>query len=174
MRKLHIGGRHRHPEWEVLDAIAEPHVDHVGNALDLSRFPTATFDALYASHVAEHFGYQKDLLAALREWNRVLVPGGTLYVSVPDLDTLAELFLLRESVDLRERFEIVRMMFGGQMHQHDFHFVGLNEEFLADFLKTAGFSDLRRVDDFGLFDDTSRFAFKGIPISCNIVARKPV
>ena len=173
MRKLHIGGQRPHPEWEILDAIPAPHVNHVGNALDLSRFPTGTFEALYASHVAEHFGYQNDLLAALKEWNRVLAPGGTLYVSVPDLDTLCELFLLRESINVQQRFAIMRMMFGGQLNPHDFHYVGLNEEFLRDFLRGAGFAEPRRVESFGLFDDTSQVAFNGVPISCNMIARKP-
>ena len=173
MRKLHIGGQQPHPEWEILDAIAHPRVTHLGNAKDLSRFADGTFSAVYASHVAEHFGYQRDLLQALHEWRRVLTPGGTLYISVPDLDILAELFLLRESIDIHGRFHIMRMMFGGQMDDRDFHYVGLNEEFLRDFLSAAGFADVRRVDEFGIFDDTSRFAFNGVPISCNLIATNP-
>lgn len=172
MRRLHIGGRTKAEGWEILDALERPEVDHVGNARDLSRFSDATFDAVYASHVLEHFSYVRDLLPVLREWNRVLVPGGTLYASVPDMDTLAELFLLRESISMEDRWMVQRMMFGGQVDDYDFHHVGLNEEFLAAFLRDAGFVDLRRVDDFGLFQDTSLAAFNGVPISCNVVARK--
>jgi predicted SAM-dependent methyltransferase len=171
-RRLHIGGKVIHPEWEVLDALPGPHVNHVGNANDLSRFQDGTFSALYASHVAEHFGYQKDLLTALREWHRVLQPDGLLCVSVPDLDVLAELFLLRESLTIADRFQVMRMMFGGQTDPHDFHYVGLNEEFLLDFLRAAGFEDIRRVDEFSLFNDSSSFRFKGIPISLNLIARR--
>lgn len=172
MRRLHIGGRTRADGWEVLDALPRPEVDHVGNARDLSRFPDGTFEAVYASHVLEHFSYVRDLLPVLREWNRVLVPGGMLYASVPDMDTLAELFLLRESISLEDRWMVQRMMFGGQVDDYDFHHVGLNEEFLAAFLRDAGFADLRRVDDFGLFQDTSLATFNGVPISCNLMARK--
>ena len=173
MRRLHIGGSESRQDWEVLDVMPGAHVDHVGDAADLSRFTDSTFEAVYASHVAEHFGYRQDLLAALREWWRVLQPGGQLYVSVPDLDILAEMFLLRESIGIGDRFEIMRMMFGGQMDAHDFHRVGLNEEFLRDFLRSAGFTDIRRVEDFGLFQDTSLATFNGIPISCNLEARRP-
>jgi len=60
----------------VLDANPGPFVDHVGDAGDLSRFETGTFAAVYASHVLEHFDYKDGLVAALREWNRVLAPGG--------------------------------------------------------------------------------------------------
>lgn len=171
-RRLHIGGKVAHPEWEVLDAFPGAHVNHIGNANDLSRFPDGTFAAVYASHVAEHFSYQTDLLKALKEWHRVLQPDGVLCVSVPDLDVLAELFLLRESLTIEDRFHVMRMMFGGQVDEHDFHHVGLNEEFLVDYLKAAGFGDMRRVDEFSLFEDTSAFRFKGIPISLNLVARR--
>jgi predicted SAM-dependent methyltransferase len=62
--------------WEVLNAVAGPHVDHLGNAEDLARFADASFDVLYASHVVEHLDYRDRLAATLREWNRVLAPGG--------------------------------------------------------------------------------------------------
>jgi predicted SAM-dependent methyltransferase len=172
MRKLHIGGQVRAPGWEVLDAIEHPAADHVGLASDLSRFGDSTFEALYASHVVEHLDYHKELIAGLKEWNRVLVPGGTLYVSAPDLDTLAELFLLRESLSADDRFMVMRMMFGGHATPFDYHLVGLNEEFLHDFLVVAGFVDIKRVEDFGLFQDTSTMRFHGWPISVNLTARR--
>ena len=96
-----LGGRQSIQGWEILDAIERPGVDHVGDARDLSRFADGTFGVMYASHVVEHFDYKNELQTALAHWRRALVPGGTLYVSVPDLDTLAELFLLRDSLELR-------------------------------------------------------------------------
>lgn len=172
MRKLHIGGREKVEGWEVLDALERPEVDHVGSAADLSRFPDDTFHAIYASHVVEHFDYTDELLPALKEWRRVLAPGGTVYVSVPDMDTLAELFLLRESLTLEDRWHVMRMLFGGHVDKFDYHQTGLNEEFLGMFLNAAGFVNIRRVPEFGLFDDTSSYSFKGFPISCNMTAQK--
>lgn len=75
MRKLHVGGKVRTPGWEVIDATPGPHVDHVGNAKDLSRFETATFSDVYASHVLEHFDYRDEIFMTLVEWCRVLIPG---------------------------------------------------------------------------------------------------
>jgi len=173
MRKLHIGGMQKVAGWEILDAIQRPEVDHFGNAADLSRFADETFDEIYASHVVEHFDYKDALPRVLAEWRRVMVPGGTLYVSVPDLDTLAELVLLRETLTIEDRWMVMRMMFGGHVDEYDYHYVGLNQEFLAYFLTRAGFVNIRRVDEFGLFDDTSNMRFKGIPISCNLIATKP-
>ena len=172
-RRLHIGGEIPHPDWEILDAIPGPHVDHVGNANDLSRFADGTFAALYASHVLEHFDYMGELFKTLKEWKRVLEPGGTLHLSVPDLDVLASLFLRKDQFSVDERFEIQRMMFGGHISPHDYHLVGLNAEFLTVFLRGAGFVDIRQVPELGLFVDTSTMKVGEVLISLNMVAKKP-
>jgi len=172
-RRLHIGGEVRTEGWEVLDILPAPHVDHVCDAGDLSRFPDGTFASLYASHVLEHFDFKGSLAVALAEWHRVLCPGGRLYVSVPDLETLARLFLLKGRLSPDERFFVMRMMFGGHVDQHDYHLVGLDEELLARYLRQAGFSNIRRVDSLGQFDDTSAMVFAGKAISLNMIAEKP-
>lgn len=171
-RKLHIGGTVAREGWEILNAIPEPWVDHIGIAEDLSRFEDNTFAEVYASHVLEHLGYQSALPAALSEWHRVLVPEGRLMVSVPDLDTLCELYTQRDLLGAKERFSIMRMMFGGQVDQYDFHCVGLNEELLTTYLTDAGFTCIKRVHDFGLFADSSTLGFAGRPISLNLEAQK--
>jgi hypothetical protein len=88
------------------------------------------------------------------------------------MDILARLFLERERFSKADRFEVMRMIFGAHVDQYDYHVVGLNEEFLTDLLGKTGFADIRRVVDLGLFDDTSRFAFHGVPISLNMTAVK--
>ncbi len=172
-RKLHVGGKIRAAGWEILNANAGPDVDHVGNANDLSRFPDATFAEIYASHVLEHLDYQGELTRSLAEWHRVLEPGGRVYISVPDMDVLARLFLERETLTLDDRFMVMRMLFGGHTDPYDYHVVGLNEEFLNMFLGRAGFTGIRRVQNFGLFQDASTLQFKGTPISVNLIAEKP-
>ena len=173
VRRLHIGGTIRADGWEVLDANPGPCVDHVGDARDLSRFPENTFDWIYASHVLEHFDYKDALGAALKEWRRVLEPCGTLYLSVPDLDVLAGLLLEKDRLTLDERFFVMQMIFGGHLDRFDYHAAGFNEEFLRFFLRDCGFVNLRRVGEFGLFDDTSSMRFKGVAISLNFIAEKP-
>ena len=171
-RKLHIGGKIKVEGWEIINANPAPEVDHVGNANDLSRFPDAVFAEVYASHVLEHLDYRDELAGALAEWHRVLEPGGRLYVSVPDMDVLARLFLEKQLLTEGERFFVMRMMFGGHTDSYDYHLVGLNEEFLLRYLADAGFVRARRVENFGLFQDTSMMEFKGMPISVNMVAEK--
>jgi predicted SAM-dependent methyltransferase len=173
VRKLHIGGKTKAEGWEVLNANPDPCVDHVCNANDLSRFADNTFGEIYGSHIVEHLDYSGELQNTLKEWHRVLAPGGTLYISVPDLDVLAGLMLAKDELSLDERFLVMRMIFGGHVDKYDYHYVGLNQDFLASFLGMAGFVNLRRVPRFGLFDDTSNLVFKDTPISLNVIAEKP-
>ena len=172
-RKLHIGGHTRAAGWEILNAQPGPHVDHVLDARNLSTFADGTFEQIYASHVVEHFDYVDELLATLSEWCRVLEPEGVLFVSVPDLDVLARLFLDRTGLSVADRYLVMRMIFGGHVDRYDYHVVGLNDEFLGGFLVNAGFVHVQRVPRFGMFNDTSETVMNGTPISLNMVAHKP-
>ena len=171
--RLHIGGQAPHPDWKIVDIRPGPHVDYVGTCTSLSTFGDGTVAEIYASHVIEHLGYQSELATALHEFNRVLIAGGALRLSVPDLTALCALFL-DPALGSDERFHVMRMMFGGQINQADFHHVGLNEEFLTSYLSQAGFIDIARVDNFGLFDEASGLIFKDRRISLTRRARKPL
>ena len=171
VRRLHIGGKEVKAGWEILDAIAAGHVNHVGNARDLSRFADGTFAQLYASHVLEHFDYKDAIPAVLREWHRVLKPAGILCVSVPDLERLCHLYLTPGlAVDMR--FQLMRMIFGGHIDEYDYHLTGIDEWYLRKQLQEAGFASVRRVQSFDLFSDTSMMQVLGVPISLNVVATR--
>lgn len=170
-RRLHIGGKERREGWEIFDALPGDGVNHLGDAADLARFPEGTFDAVYASHVLEHFDYHQRIGVVLREWRRVLKPGGTLYVSVPDLERLCHLYLT-PGLAPEGRFHVMRMMFGGHVDAYDYHMAGIDERFLATELQAAGFSTGRRVQSFDLFEDSSTIRFLGVPISLNMIATR--
>ena len=171
-RKLHIGGKVRKPGWEVLNIQPGPHVDHIGNANDLSQFQDNTFAEIYASHIVEHLDYAGELQSTLKEWHRVLEYGGKLYVGVPDLDVLAGFLLDKKGLTPEERFNIMRIMFGGHVDAYDYHVVGLNQEFLTRFLVEAGFGAIRKVETFRLFQDASNIIFKDTLLSLNLTAEK--
>jgi len=161
------------PGWEIINAIDYPGVDHVGNARDLSRFNDKTFSCVYASHVLEHFDYATELPSVLKEWYRVLSPGGQLYISVPDLSILAQLILKREQLNLEEQIGVMRMIYGGHTTEYDYHYTGFNVDILAGYLLGAGFTGLERVEQFDIFRDTSMMSFKGVAISLNVIAFRP-
>ncbi len=149
-----------------------PAVDHLGDAQDLSRFPDACFAEVYASHCLEHLDFSGAMQTALREWRRVLVPDGRIFVSVPDLNALARLILI-PGLTVNDRFSIMKMVFGAHADAYDYHKVGFDFELLRYFLQEAGFVDIGRVDNFGLFEDYSSLVCGGIPISLNVIARRP-
>lgn len=171
-RKLHIGGQVKLPGWEVLNIQPGPCVDHVGDAEDLSQFGDETFEAMYASHVLEHFDYNGPLHKTLNEWYRVLKPDGKLYISVPDMDVLCQLFRKRKELDLQGRFQIMRMMFGGHMDSYDYHKIGFDFEILTAFLNQAKFRNPKQVEELGIFKDTSLLRVGGSLISLNVIAVK--
>ena len=172
MERLHIGGEQPRDGWKILNIQPGRGVEFVGNIRDLTGFADHSWDEIYASHVLEHIPME-GMVPALQGIFRILRPGGKLMLSVPDLETLCSLFVHPQLGKL-ERFHIMKMIYGGQCDAHDFHYIGLNFEFLSDYLVAVGFSEIERVPSFGLFDDTSDFAPYGIPISLNVVAYKAV
>jgi len=168
--RLHVGGKQSKEGWKILNIQPGPGVDHVGDCSDLSQFADGTVDEVYASHVLEHLGYREKLPRALAEFRRILRKGGTLRVSVPDFEVLCRLFLDPANSE-EQRFHLMRMAFGGQEDEHDFHCVGLTEEFLVGYLLRIGFPTVERVAEFALFDDASSLRFRETLISLNLIAR---
>jgi SAM-dependent methyltransferase len=83
-RRLEIGpGAHPVPGFETLDCRPGPHVDYLWDCTKPLPFPNDTFEVVYASHVLEHIPWYRTE-DVLREWVRVLRPGGRLEVWVPD------------------------------------------------------------------------------------------
>ena len=81
--RLNIGcGENLRPGWLNIDL--DPRADL---RLDIRRplpFPGGTCAEIYSEHVLEHLAYPGEVEEVLRDWWRVLAPGGTLSVGVPD------------------------------------------------------------------------------------------
>ena len=172
--KLHIGGMEKKEGWKILNIQKndgrEKHVDLVGDITDLSQFDDGSIEEIYASHTVEHID-NNDVQKTLKGIHRVLKDGGKFYVSVPDMDILCRLFL-DPKAPLNIKYEVMRMMFGGQVDEFDYHYFGWNMLLMEYFLKDAGFKKIERVKSFSLFNDTSELSFHGVPISLNVIAYK--
>jgi SAM-dependent methyltransferase len=89
-QRLH---KHFHgPEWcEIrLDIDPTVHPDIVCSMTDMSPVASQSVDAVWSSHNLEHL-HRHEVPAALAEFIRVLKPGGLLFLTLPDLQQVAEL-----------------------------------------------------------------------------------
>jgi predicted O-linked N-acetylglucosamine transferase (SPINDLY family)/predicted SAM-dependent methyltransferase len=172
VRRLHIGGREHTDGWEMMNVRDIPGTDHIGNANDMERFADNTFEVVYSSHVLEHMDYQGELQSALQQWLRVLKPGGSVEISVPNLEALSRLILNKE-LSAEQHFHVMRIIFGGHMHPHDYHLIGFTPTILRDMLVGAGFTSIEFVEPFTYFADNSGMLYAGELISLNVRAKKP-
>jgi predicted SAM-dependent methyltransferase len=168
--QLHIGGTEVKEGWKILNALPLQGVDFVGDARDLGAFGDGSCSKVYASHVMEHIEI-KSFHNVMKEIYRILSDDGAFYISVPDLEVLCKLFL-SEGLNAEQRFHVMKMMFGGQVDEYDFHKIGLTHEIMIEYFRAAGFSTVERVESFGLFNDASEFRPYGVPISLNLIVYK--
>ena len=122
-----IGGK---IDLTVLDARMDEFTDvvHAITTTNTLPFDDETFDAVYNSHILEHlpYFYEKPIL---KDWVRVIKPGGTLHTVVPAWEWVAKQVLMPP--EKRSRF-LKNMAMAGQQNEWDFHF----NMFTMDMLET--------------------------------------
>lgn len=176
--KLHLGCGKRHiPGFVHIDAIDYPHVDHVATIDNLSFIVDASVDLIYNCHVLEHFK-RRDVGRVLKEWHRVLKPGGILRVSVPDFAELCEVYRKFGHLDL-----VVGPLFGRQDYLYNIHYNIFDFATLELRLQEAGFVNIRRYDwretEHAAIDDFSQAYIphmdkeNGILVSLNVECDRP-
>ena len=169
---LNLGSRNRSiPGFKNMDIEAHEGVDFVGDCSDLSRFESDSIPEIYASHILEHFSLNKTL-DVLKEWHRVLEPGGKLYVAVPDFGRIVELY---QGTGFLSNW-MVRFLCGDQEYPTAYHYNIFDDNRLTEILNDAGFSDVFRVESFPMSDDDecSNLASEidGERVSLNLIATK--
>lgn len=94
--KLNLGcGNDIRPKgegWINVDIRRLEGVDEVADVRDLSIFRDGCAEEILANDLLEHIP-PADVPTALREWRRVLKPGGKLSLRIPDLKRIARRFL---------------------------------------------------------------------------------
>ena len=177
MIKLHLGcGKRFIPGYKHVDLAKFDHIDIFTSADNLGMIDTGSVTEIYACHLLEYFDVSK-AKEVLSEWNRVLVRGGLLRLSVPDFDALIGIY--SETKNLKK---VLGPMFG-KMALNDttiYHRTIYNRSLLKEILGESNFHKVNDWDTFKVFpdhDDFSKAFFphkdpKGIQVSLNMIAEK--
>ncbi len=177
MTKLHLGcGKRFIPGYTHVDLARFNHIEIFTNADNLSMIKDESADEIYACHLLNYFNLCEGK-KVLKEWNRVLVKGGILRLSVPDFDALLKIY--EETQDLQK---ILGPLFG-QMPLNEstiYHRTAYNRSLLEEVLRGSKFHRIEDWDTFVTFpdhDDFSKAFFPhkdptGIQVSLNIIAEK--
>jgi predicted SAM-dependent methyltransferase len=96
---LGCGARH-HPDWLNFDIHSTSPDVFPCNLLEGVPLPDASCDAVYNAALLEHLPRQ-DAERFLRECHRILKPGGTLRIGVPDLERIARIYLAKLEAGVR-------------------------------------------------------------------------
>lgn len=135
----------------------------VGRAHGTEVFPLAypdnLADEIRASHVLEHFPHGQ-ISAVLKDWFRVLKPGGLMKIAVPDFGKVAEAYVAGAN------FNAQGYVMGGQVDGSDFHQAIFDRDALRSALSASGLVLLGEWTS--EIDDCA-----ALPVSLNWSGRKP-
>ncbi|KKW48267.1 MAG: hypothetical protein UY99_C0007G0020 [Parcubacteria group bacterium GW2011_GWA1_59_11] len=126
-------------------------------------FPDRSFRFVFADHFFEHLDYPASARNVLKEMRRVLKPGGTVLLGVPDGGKAVRAYLRKDRRflrDLRGRYvkrspavevhgdlDLVNYLFRDQLDNPDYniHFWAYDADSLRGFLRSAGFRSASRA-----------------------------
>jgi predicted SAM-dependent methyltransferase len=109
-------------------------------ALRIENLPykNETVDEIVMLHVLEHLPVY-NVYHVLEEFFRILKPGGTLYLAVPDIKGTAELLAKAETPE--EEDWCIRLVHGTQRNEFSHHYCGYTERTLKKLLSDMGFGN---------------------------------
>lgn len=154
---------------DVAQARAGKSPDVLCDLRDLGVFQADSADEVMAIHVVEHF-WRWEIEAVLREWVRVLKPGGTMVIECPNLKSACEAFLADPETGSRPDKaggQGTMWVFYGDPQWQDplmVHRWGYTPHSLRDLLESVGLEDVRQ--------QPAQFK-KREPRDMRIVGRKP-
>lgn len=109
----------------------------IDRSVGLEAYPLTyadnSVDEIRASHILEHFP-QALTQSVLRDWVRVLKPGGRIRIAVPDFNKIAG--------ELRGDLKRFTYLMGGQTDENDYHKSVWTTEKLLEQMEVAGLSPI--------------------------------
>ena len=150
--RLHIGcGNNKKEGWINIDLSRKADV-----ILDFRRpipLPTSSCSIIYSEHFLEHLAYPTDALSFLAECYRLLEPGGTFSVGVPDTEGPLKSYVARANdkdnppcnkQGFPEWCETTMDCINYHFRQDGEHFFAYDYETLENTLKKVGFRNIHK------------------------------
>lgn len=129
MLRLNLGaGDCPLPDFENLDR-------KTGQEIYPLAYADDSVDEIRASHVLEHFGHG-EAMSVLKDWVRVLKPGGVMRLAVPDFQYIAERYLAGDNIPIQG------YVMGGHSTPDDRHGTVFDKELLSAAMKDCGLVDI--------------------------------
>lgn len=148
--KLHLGcGKKFIPGFVHVDSDNYPHIDYRHDIARLPMFKDNSVDLIYSSHALEYFD-REEAKEVLKEWKRVLKPGGILRLAVPDFEAIVKVYL-KYNKDLEHR-GILGPLYGRweiktkKGRKFIYHKTVYDFKSLQKLLKSIGFKNVHRYD----------------------------
>lgn len=155
--KLHLGcgARDFGPDWTHIDKAEFSHIKY----FSVTDFPFEDncVDCIYSSHLLEYFD-RTEVVPILKEWRRVLKPGGILRTAVPDFGAMAKLYCsgtYKLESFLGPLYGMMTCNSNAIYHKTTYDF-----DSLKALLEFVGFNNVKRYDwrsvEHAAFDDHSQ------------------
>jgi predicted SAM-dependent methyltransferase len=164
--RLHLGcGPNYKPGWVNIDLLTKHRSDLLLDLREPLPFANGSVAYIYSEHVFEHFSYPGEVNRLLAECLRVLAPGGTFDVGVPDTQqAIYDFYVLRDPDKLARARELWHPPWCDlPLHQVNYHFrQGTQHKYAWDFetlsnaLAKAGYTTIERRDFDPSLDDARR------------------
>jgi predicted SAM-dependent methyltransferase len=125
--KLNLGGGDRFPLPGFLTIDAKTG----GQVYPLAEYADNSVDEIRASHILEHFPFEATH-DVVKEWVRVLKPGGVIKIAVPDFDAVVDAYCKGDPA-LTEQY-----VMGGHRDGNDAHAAIFNRAKLTTIMRMSG------------------------------------
>lgn len=116
--------------------------DIVADCSSLPMFADNSVDLIVSHQNVEHVGCGESA-PMLKEWRRILKPGGSLIISVPHMQALAQAWL---NGKLTTQVYMTAVYGAFMDHEADRHRWGYDESSLRKFMRSCGFDTAKKFD----------------------------